>query len=228
MGESLAPARPPARVSAPRRSTRLGDDYGSAVIRTTDAILAISEGDLSGPRRRPTRPHRSRGGSASASPSGRLAYVRGHARRPRRQPARRLPPRRAGPAADERARPAPGRHRAGPHARAARRALRRAGAGRPVAGFVDEREGVWTHYDGTVMAAAQNHAGVDARHAGDLDDAGRRTEPPATGTSTQSSTAASRSPRRASAWSPRHAVTSSPPTPTRAAPSMPPSSTTTP
>ena len=35
--------------------------------------------------------------------------------------------------------------------------------------FVDDRDGVWTHYDGTVMAAAQNHAGFDALHAGELD-----------------------------------------------------------
>ena len=35
--------------------------------------------------------------------------------------------------------------------------------------FVDDRDGVWTHYDGTVMAAAQNHAGIDALHAGELD-----------------------------------------------------------
>ena len=63
---------------------RLGDDYGSAVVRVTDAILAVV------PRR--ARPGRGRGrrgagrspaATASASRLSRVSYVLGHDRRPR-------------------------------------------------------------------------------------------------------------------------------------------------
>ena len=37
--------------------------------------------------------------------------------------------------------------------------------------FVNDRGDGWTHYDGTIMASARNHAGLAARTAGDLDHA---------------------------------------------------------
>jgi hypothetical protein len=146
-----------------------GDDYGSSVIRTTDAILAISEGDL--PRAaadvEAAAPFVRRLGERFST--ARLAYARGMlddlAGNPRaayrhvEQGLRLLSELGLHQAVTAQARMlAPLAERCGEPVLAAQWRA-----------FVDDREGVWTHYDGTVMAAAQNHAGIDALHAGELD-----------------------------------------------------------
>ena len=175
MGESLRQGEAAALVARRRRrrSTRRSDDYGSAVIRTTDAILAIAEGDL----------ERAAAQADAAAPivrrlgerfaSGRLEYVRGMlddlAGNPRaayrhlEQSLRLMSELGLHQAVTAQARLlAPLAERCGEPVLAAQWRA-----------FLDDREAVWTHYDGTVMAAARNHTGVAARHAGNLDDAER-------------------------------------------------------
>ena len=170
MGDSLAPGEAAALVaSAAATFDAAGDDYGSSIIRTTDAILAISEGDLA----------RAAADVEAAAPfarrlgerfsTARLAYARGMlddlAGNPRaayrhvEQGLRLLSELGLHQAVTAQARMlAPLAERSGEPMLAAQWRA-----------FVDDREGVWTHYDGTVMAAAQNHAGIDALHAGELD-----------------------------------------------------------
>ncbi len=174
LGESSRPGEADTLVdSAAAIFDAAGDDYGSALIRLTDAILAISEGDL----------RRAAADADAAAPftrrlgerfsSARLAYVRGMlddlAGNPRaayrhiEQGLRLMSELGLHQAVAAQARMlVPLAERSGEPGLAAQ--WRK---------FIDDDEGVWTHYDGTVMAAAQNHAGLRARRAGDLAAAAR-------------------------------------------------------
>jgi predicted ATPase len=150
----------------------LGNDYGSAVVRVTDAIMAVCHGELAQAeaaaeaalpfaRRNEERFSLSR----ISYVLGMIADLRGDARSAYRhieQSLRLL---------DE----------LGVHQAVTAQARLLA----PLAGrcdepelaaqwmaFVSDRGDGWTHYDGTVIASARNHAGLAARAAGDLDAAG--------------------------------------------------------
>ena len=78
--------------------------------------------------------------------------------------------------------------------------------------FVESRGEGWTHFDGSVMAAAQNRSGLRARSAGAPDAGGDR--PPRGARlvpSTPTSRPASPSPSRASGSSPASTATTTPP-----------------
>ena len=174
MGESLRQGEAASLVAdAAATFDASHNDYGSAVIRTTDAILAIAEGDL----------ERAAAQADAAAPivrrlgerfaSGRLEYIRGMlddlAGNPRaayrhvEQSLRLMSELGLHQAVTAQARLlAPLAERCGEPVLAAQWRA-----------FLDDREAVWTHYDGTVMAAARNHTGVAARHAGNLDEAER-------------------------------------------------------
>jgi predicted ATPase/DNA-binding SARP family transcriptional activator len=172
LGETLRPGEAAALVaSATATFDTCGDDYGSAVIRTTDAILAISEGDLerATARAEVAAPIVRRLGERFAA--GRLEYVLGmlddlagnprSAYRHLEQGLRLMSELGLHQAVTAQARLlAPLAERSGETSLAAQWRA-----------FVADGDAVWTHYDGTVMAAARNHAGVAARHAGDLEDA---------------------------------------------------------
>lgn len=147
---------------------RLGDDFGSAMVRTTDSLLAIARGDLT---RAATSveaavPFAERSGERLSN--GRIDYLlgmlddlRGQPRSAYRHIERSLQ------LCDEL-----GMHDA-VTAQAGLLALLAERCGEPKLAaqwrrFVDEREHDWTQYDGTVMASARNHQGLQARAGGDL------------------------------------------------------------
>ncbi|MET0324975.1 MAG: BTAD domain-containing putative transcriptional regulator, partial [Ilumatobacteraceae bacterium] len=150
---------------------QLGNDYGSALIRTTDAIMAIAHGEIDHAvvatdaasvyaQRNAERFSLSR----ISLVRGTIADLRGDARSAYRHVEhglRLLDELGIHQAVTAQARMlAPLADRCGELELAAQWRV-----------FVNDRGDGWTHYDGTIMASARNHGGLAARAAGDLDHA---------------------------------------------------------